>query len=90
MTITLTAVHEQLIARAMETGAYQSADEVVARALEILGLEEERLRADRAFISEKIERALDQFDRGQFFTPEESRAEMKKRKAAWVAGRERV
>ena len=58
MTITLRPEHEKLIAQAMQTGAYQSPDEV-------------------------IERAFEQFDRGEFFSPEESQADMEKRKAAW-------
>jgi hypothetical protein len=36
----------------------------------------------RAEITEKIERAFDQFDRGEFFSAEESQADMEKRKAA--------
>jgi len=35
-------------------------------------------------IAEKIERAFAQFERGEFFTPEQSRADMHQRKAAWL------
>ena len=40
-------------------------------------------------IHEKIERAFLQFDRGEFLSPEESRADMEKRKAAWLAEQKR-
>jgi hypothetical protein len=39
--------------------------------------------------AEKIERAFAQFERGEFFSAEESRAEMERRKAAWLRDRER-
>jgi len=35
-------------------------------------------------IAEKIERAFEQFERGDFLTSEESRANMQERKAAWL------
>ena len=35
-------------------------------------------------IAEKIDRAFEQFERGDFLTLEESRANMEERKAAWL------
>ena len=87
MTITLRPEHEKLIAQAMPTGAYQSPDEVIERALRMLHSEEEWLIDYKAEITEKIERAFEQFDRGEFFSPEESQADMEKRKAAWLRER---
>ena len=84
MTITLRPEQEKLIAQAMQTGAYRSPDEVIARALEILHSEDEWLHGHSAEIAEKIERALRQFDRGEFFSAEASQADMEKRKAAWL------
>ena len=89
MTITLRPEHEQLIAQAMKTGAYQNPDEVIGRALEMLHFEDERLQDQKELIHEKIERAFDQFERGEFFSAEESRADMEKRKAAWLAEQKR-
>jgi Arc/MetJ-type ribon-helix-helix transcriptional regulator len=43
MTITLRKEHEELIAEAMQTGAYQSLDEVIGRALEMLHSQDEWL-----------------------------------------------
>jgi antitoxin ParD1/3/4 len=87
MTITLRPEQEKLIAQAIETGAYQNPDEVIERALRILHCEEEWLLDHKAEISEKIERAFGQFDRGEFFSADESQADMEKRKAAWFRER---
>ena len=84
MTIKLRPEHEKLIAEAMETGAYQSPDEVIGRALEILHSEDEWLQNHSAEITKKIERAFGQFERGEFLSAEESKADMEKRKAIWL------
>jgi putative addiction module CopG family antidote len=87
MTITLRPEQQKLIAQAMQTGAYQNPDEVIERALRTLHSDEEWLLDHKAEITDKIERALGQFDRGEFFSAEESRADMEKRKAAWLRER---
>ena len=87
MTITLRPEHEQLITEALRTGAYQNPDEVIGRALEMLHSEDEWLQDQKDFIAGKIERAFDQFEHGEYFTSDESRAEIEKRKAAWLADR---
>jgi Arc/MetJ-type ribon-helix-helix transcriptional regulator len=84
MTITLRQEHEKLIAEAMQTGAYRNADEVIERALEMLHSEDEWLRGRRDQAARKIERAFEQFERGECFSPEDSRADMKRRKAEWL------
>ncbi len=83
MTITIRPEHEQLIARAIQTGAYENPDDVIGRALEVLRSEDEWLAENKAAVAEKIERAFGQFDRGEFFSPEQSRADMEERKAEW-------
>ena len=84
MTITLGPEHEKLIAQAIKTGAYQSPDEVIERALRMLHSEQEWLLGHKAEITEKIERAFGQFDRGEFFSAEVSQADMERRKAVWL------
>jgi antitoxin ParD1/3/4 len=83
MTITLRPEHEQLIAAAMRTGAYQNPDDVIGRALEMLHSEDEWLQDQKGSIEAKIDRAFDQFERGEFLSAEESRADMEKRKGEW-------
>ena len=85
MTITLRPEHERLIAEALQTGAYQNPDDVIGRALEVLHSENEWLHDHKREITEKIERAFEQFERGEFLSAEESRADMEKRRAAWLA-----
>jgi antitoxin ParD1/3/4 len=84
MTITLRPEHEKAIAQAIQSGAYQNPDEVIGRALEVLRGEDEWLHERRDEISEKIERAIGQFERGEFFSADESQADMERRKAAWL------
>jgi len=55
---------------------------VEARAAQLIA--EEKAPDD---IPQKIERAFEQFERGEFFSAEESRADMEKRKADWLAKR---
>jgi len=85
MTITLPPEHERLIAEAIRTGAYQNPEDVIGRALEMLHSEDEWLQDQKGLVEEKIERAFAQFERGEFLSAEESRADMTKRKAEWVA-----
>jgi Arc/MetJ-type ribon-helix-helix transcriptional regulator len=87
MTITIRPDHEELIVRAIQNGAYEDADQVIARALEILRSEDEWLDENKAAVSEKIERAFGQLDRGEFFSADQSRADMEKRKADWLRER---
>jgi hypothetical protein len=57
--------------------------------LEILRSEDDWLHGNRDEIAGKIERAFEQFERGEFFTAVESRADIEKRKTAWLAGQKR-
>ena len=84
MTIAIRPEHEQLIAQAIRTGAYRNPDDVIGRALEVLRSEDEWLAENKPAVADKIERAFGQFDRGEFFSPEQSRADMEKRKAEWL------
>jgi antitoxin ParD1/3/4 len=79
MTITIRPEHEELIAEAIQTGHYRNPDEVIGRALEILRAEDEWLAENNHSIAEKIERAFGQFERGESFSPEQSKAEWLRR-----------
>ena len=89
MTIILRPEHQKLVTQAMQTGAYENPDEVVGKALEMLSAENEWRDEHKQEIAEKIERAFGQFERGEFLSAEESKAEMQKRKAAWLASTRR-
>ena len=89
MTITLSPEHEKAIAQAIQSGAYQNPDEVIGRALEALRAEDEWLYGQKNQIAGKIDRAFGQFERGEFLSSTESRAELQRRKAEWLGERER-
>ncbi len=89
MAISLRPEHEELIAEAMKTGAYENPDDVITRALKLLHSEDEWLHDQRSGIEEKIERAWAQSERGEFLTAQEARADMEQRKAAWLSSRNR-
>jgi len=84
VTVTIRPEDEQLIAEAIQSGAYQNPDDVIGRALQALRLEEKWLADHQKVVSDKIERAFAQFERGEFLTPEQSKADMEKRKANWM------
>jgi Arc/MetJ-type ribon-helix-helix transcriptional regulator len=83
LTIHLKPEIEALIQKDLERGPYQSVDEFVERAVQMLHEEEALLANDRQVIEDKIERAFGQFERGEGLTPEESRAILQEKKAAW-------
>ena len=65
----------------------QNLDDSMTRALKVLRSEDEWLDENKTAVGEKIERAFGQFERGEFFSPAQSRAEMEKRKAEWLRER---
>ena len=89
MTIIIRPEHEVLIAQSMKSWAYQNADAVIDRALEVLRSEDDWLDANKEAAGEKIERAFGQFERGEFFSAQESKADMERRKADWLRERGR-
>jgi Arc/MetJ-type ribon-helix-helix transcriptional regulator len=89
MTITLRPEHEKVVTQAIQSGAYQSPEEVIERALEVLRSEDTWLLDHKDETAEKIDHAFGQFERGEFLSAAESRADMEKRKAAWLAEQKR-
>jgi len=83
MTIKLKPEDEELIQKRLQSGAFTSAEEVVHYALESLDAEDEWVRQNRQAIQGKIDRAFDQFERGEGLTAEESLARLEAKKAAW-------
>jgi putative addiction module CopG family antidote len=84
MTIHLKPELEALIQKDVDLGHYQSVDEFVERAVQMLHEEEALLANDKRAIQEKIERAFGQFDNGEGLTAEKSRARLSEKKAAWL------
>ena len=83
MPINLKPEHERLVDKAIKSGAYDDADQVIEQALQMLFTQDEWLRNQRHDIAAKIDRGLAQFEKGEFFSSDEARAEIQKRKKAW-------
>jgi len=84
MTIHLKPELEALIREDVERGPYQSADEYVAQAVQMLHAHERSLAEDRADIAAKIERGFAQAERGELVDGEEVWARLNERKQAWM------
>jgi putative addiction module CopG family antidote len=65
MTIQLKPELEHRIAEAVRSGAYQSPDDVIERALEVLHERDEWLMANRQAVDAKIRRGMEELDRGE-------------------------
>jgi antitoxin ParD1/3/4 len=81
MTIILPPEHDQLIAEALRSGAYQSSEEVIKQALELLHERDAWLAENRA----KIEEGYAAAQRGELIDSDQVRAQMEEKKRAWVA-----
>jgi len=81
MTFTLQPEHERLIAEALRSGEYQSPDEVIQRALELLHRRDAWLAENR----NKIEEGYASAQRGELIDPDRLRAQMEEKKRAWRA-----
>jgi len=81
MPITLRPEHERLISEALRSGAYQSPEEVIKQALELLRDRDAWLAENRARIEEGYAAA----QRGELINDDQVRAQMDKRKQDWLA-----
>ena len=81
MTIQLKPEQEHRIAEAVRSGAYQSPDEVIERALEVLHERDEWLIANRQAVDAKIRRGIEELDRGEGIPEDKLDAHLKALKA---------
>jgi putative addiction module CopG family antidote len=84
MTIHLNPEPEALIREDVERGPYQSADEYVAQAVQMLHAHEQWLAENRADIAAKIEVGFAQAERGELSDPHQVRARLNERKQDWM------
>ncbi len=85
MTIHLKPETEALIQEDLQRGPYRTVEEFVEQAVRMLHEEESLWASEKQEIHEKIERAVGQFERGEYLTLEETRAKIQEYKAAWIA-----
>jgi Arc/MetJ-type ribon-helix-helix transcriptional regulator len=81
MTIQLKPEQEHRVAEAVRSGAYQSPDDVIERALEVLHERDEWLLANRQAVDAKIRRGLEELERGEGIPEDKLDAHLKALKA---------
>ena len=84
MTINLKPELEQLIQRDIERGAYQSVEEFIEHAIQMLHDEEDLLWESKDSIHHEIGIGLTQLARGEGTPGEVSRARLQEKKADWL------
>ena len=89
MTIHLKPELEQLIQKDVQRGPYQTVDEFVECAIQMLHEQEEWLSAHRSEIGAKIDEGYAAAQRGQFIDADQVREQMAEKKRAWISGRNR-
>jgi len=89
MTIHLRPELEELMKQDVQRGSYQSVDEYVERAIQMLHEEEELLAQEKDVIGEQIANGLAQLDRGEGIPGDVARARVQERKASWQAEQQR-
>ena len=83
MTIRLKPELEALIQKDVERGPYQSADEFVEQAVQMLHEQEQWLADNHADLAAKIDEGCASAERGDLLDPEQVRAQVNARKQAW-------
>ena len=80
---------EALIQQRLHSGGFESVEDVLFDALEIQREREAWLHENKEAISAKIERGLDQLDRGEGIPGEELRTRLAADKAAWLNSKDK-
>jgi len=73
MALQLPSDLEALVQKRLASGAYESAEDVIRRALEAQDAEDSWTEEERRTLDAKIDRALEQAATGQTYGPEEAR-----------------
>jgi antitoxin ParD1/3/4 len=78
MNISLTPELEQLVDEKVKSGRYASASEVIREGLRLLEEQEQMKQHRLAEIRQKIDRGLDQLDKGQGIPSREARSRLRR------------
>jgi len=81
MPMQLKPEQEHRIAETLRSGAYQSPDDVIDRALEVLRERDEWLMANRQTVDAKIRRGIEELNRGEGIPEDELDAHLERLKA---------
>jgi len=85
MTIQLPPEDEQLIQERLRSGVFHSVQEVIHHALQVQEAEELWLAMHKREVEEKLERAMDEFDRGGGIPGSQVRQRLQEMKAGRLA-----
>jgi Arc/MetJ-type ribon-helix-helix transcriptional regulator len=88
MTITLKPELEALIQKRLESGTFQDVEDVLWQALESQDAEEAWLDLYKREVREKLDRAIEEFDRGGGIPGSQVRQRLQEMKASHQAERE--
>jgi antitoxin ParD1/3/4 len=88
MTIQLTPEDEKLIQERLRSGEFHSVEEVIHHALQVQEAEEAWLALHKREVGEKLERAMDEFDRGGGIPGSQVRQRLQEMKASRLAAGE--
>jgi len=80
MNISLTPELERLVSEKVQTGRYASASEVIREGLRLLEEQDQLKQRRLAEVRQKIDRGLEQLDRGQGVPGEEARTRLRRAK----------
>jgi len=75
---------EALIQKRLQSGSFDSVEEVILRALEVQDEQEAWVQEEKGGIDAKIERAIAQLDRGEGLSGDQLRARLDARKAEFL------
>jgi putative addiction module CopG family antidote len=81
MNIQLNPEQEQRIEEALRSGAYRSPDDVIDRALDVLHEQDEWLMANREAINAKIQKGIEELERGEGIPENDIEAYLERLKA---------
>lgn len=81
MNIQLNPEQEQRIEEALRSGAYRSPDDVIDRALDVLHEQDEWLMANREAINAKIQKGIEELERGEGVPENDLEAHLERLKA---------
>jgi Arc/MetJ-type ribon-helix-helix transcriptional regulator len=88
MTITLKPELEALIQKRLESGTFQDVEDVLWQALESQDAEEAWLELHNREVGQKLDRAIEEFDRGGGIPGSQVRQRLQEMKASHQAERE--
>lgn len=88
MTIQLMPEDERIVQERLRSGAFRSVQEVIHHALQVQNAEESWLALHKREVAEKLELAMEEFDRGGGIPGSQARRRLQEMKASRFAGSE--